>query len=55
MRGEFGRWIGIFGASLNMILMLLWLPGAPFLALAFFGIGILVVYGLLAYGGRKGA
>ena len=54
-RGEFGRWIGVIGASLNMILMLLWLPGAPFLALAIFGIDILVVYGLLAYGGRQGA
>ena len=54
-RGEFGRWIGIIGASLNMILMLLWLPGAPFLSLAIFGIDILVVYGLLAYGGRQHA
>ncbi len=54
-RGEFGRWIGVIGASLNMILMLLWLPGAPFLSLAIFGIDILVVYGLLAYGGRRSA
>ena len=54
-RGGFGRAVGIIGASLNMILMLLWLPGAPFLALAIFGIDILVVYGLLASGGRQGA
>jgi hypothetical protein len=54
-RGEFGRWVGIIGASLNMILMLLWLPGAPFLALAIFGLDILVVYGLLAYGGHQEA
>ncbi|MFN8160447.1 MAG: hypothetical protein U0R52_05315 [Solirubrobacterales bacterium] len=53
--GEFGRWIGIIGASLNMILMLIWLPGAPFLSLAIFGIDILVIYGLLAYGGRQTA
>ena len=38
-----------------MILMLLWLPGTPFLALAVFGIDILVIYGLLAYGGRQEA
>jgi hypothetical protein len=54
-RREFGRWIGVISASLNMILMLLWLPGSPFLALAVFGIDILVIYGLLTYGGRRQA
>ena len=54
-RHEFGRWVGVISASLNMILMLLWLPGSPFLALAVFGIDILVIYGLLAYGGRQEA
>ena len=49
---EWGRWVGIFSASVNAILMLLFLPGLPFLALALFTLDILVIYGLIAYGGR---
>ena len=53
--GEFGRWIGILSAAANMIVALLWLPGAPFLALSVFGVDILIIYGLLVYGGRQNA
>ena len=52
---EWGRWVGVLSASVNSILMLLYLPAFPFLALALFTIDILVIYGLIAYGGRRNA
>ena len=53
--GEFGRWIGIIVASLNALAQLLSMPNAfPFWALTMFTIDILIIYGLVAYGGRQG-
>jgi hypothetical protein len=49
---EWGRWVGVFSAGANAILMLLYLPAFPFFALAIFTIDILVIYGLIAHGGR---
>jgi uncharacterized membrane protein (DUF2068 family) len=51
--GEFGRWIGIFGASLSAISALLSMPGFPLWSVCVFGIDILIIYGLVAYGGRQ--
>ena len=44
--GEFGRWFGIFIASLNAIGALLALPAAPFWSLAVFALAIIVIYKL---------
>lgn len=52
---EFGRWIGVISAGLNSIVMLMFIPAYPFGALAVFAIDILVIYGLVVYGGRPGA
>jgi hypothetical protein len=52
--GEFGRWIGIVGAGVGMVAALLSLPGYPLYSLAVFGIDLLVLYGLAAYGGSQG-
>jgi hypothetical protein len=51
---EFGRFIGILSASLGAIGALLSIPGFPLWSLAVFGLDILVIYGLVAYGGRQG-
>jgi hypothetical protein len=51
----FGRWIGIVSAGCNAIAQLLVLPGAPFLAVSLVAIDVLVIYGLVAYGGRRQA
>jgi Short repeat of unknown function (DUF308) len=51
---EWGRWIGILTASVNAIVQLIFIPAYPFGSLAMFAIDILVVYGLVAYGGRQG-
>lgn len=51
--GQFGRWIGIIGASLSAIGALLSIPGYPFWSLAIFGLDLLIIYGLSAYGGQR--
>ena len=51
--GQFGRWIGIFGASLSAVGALLSIPGYPFWSLAVFGIDLLIIYGLTVYGGQR--
>jgi hypothetical protein len=49
---QFGRWFGIMFASLSAIAALLSLPAYPFWSLAIFSLDILIVYGLVAYGGQ---
>jgi hypothetical protein len=51
--GEFGRWIGIFGATLSAIGALLSIPAYPLWSLAIFGVDLLIIYGLAAYGGQS--
>lgn len=51
---EWGRWVGVATAGINAIMQLVFLPASPFLSLAIFAVDILIVYGLLAYGGRRG-
>ena len=45
--GEFGRWFGIFIASLNAIGSLLALPAYPLWSLAIFALAIIVIYKLV--------
>ncbi len=51
---EWGRWVGILTAGVNAIVQLIFIPAYPFLSLAIFAVDILIVYGLVAYGGRRG-
>jgi hypothetical protein len=51
---EWGRWVGVLTAGVNAIAQLIFLPAYPFLSLALFAVDILIIYGLLAYAGRKG-
>jgi hypothetical protein len=51
--GQFGRWIGILGASLSAIAALLSIPAYPLWSLAIFGLDLLIIYGLSAYGGQR--
>ncbi len=50
--GEFGRWIGIFGASISAIGALLSIPGYPLWSVCVFFVDVLIIYGLAAYGGQ---
>jgi hypothetical protein len=53
MGSEIGRWVGILSAAGNAVVQMLVLPASPFLALTLFTVDILVIYGLVAYGGRQ--
>lgn len=50
---EWGRWLGVLSAGVNAIVQLLFIPSYPFASLAVFSIDILVIYGLVAYGGHR--
>ena len=52
---SWGRWLGVACASVNAILQMLWIPAQPVLALTILTMDIIVIYGLLAYGGRRKA
>jgi hypothetical protein len=49
-RNQFARWTGIGVLALNAIAQMLFLPGAPFLALSLLAMDILAIYGLAAHG-----
>jgi hypothetical protein len=44
--GEYGRWFGIFIASLNAIAALMTIPGSPFWSLAVFALAVIVIHKL---------
>ncbi len=44
--GGFGRWVGIFAASLSAISALLSIPAYPFWALCIFALAIIIIYEL---------
>ena len=39
-------------AGINAVIQLLYLPAYPWLSLAIFAVDVLVIYGLVAYGGK---
>jgi hypothetical protein len=49
------RWFGVACASANAILQMLWIPAYPVLAMTILTLDVIVIYGLLAYGGRRRA
>jgi hypothetical protein len=52
---SWGRWVGVVSAGLNGIAQLLFLPAYPLLALALFSVDIIIIYALIAHGGRRAA
>jgi hypothetical protein len=50
---QFGRWLGVLLAATGAVVHMLFLPASPFAALALFVLDILIVYGLVAHGGRR--
>ena len=47
------RWVGVGLAALNAIVQLLVIDAYPFWSLAMFSLDILVIYALVAYGGKR--
>jgi hypothetical protein len=53
VKNQVARWVGVAFAFLNAIAQLLMIPSYPFWSLTLFTIDILIMYGLIAYGGRS--
>ncbi len=53
-RSQWGRWAGVFIAGLNAIAVLADMQAYPWWSLALFFLDLLIIYGLVAYGGRQG-
>jgi len=51
-RNGFSRWMGVLFASLNAFVQLLMMPAFPLWSLALFTVDLLIIYGLITYGGR---
>jgi hypothetical protein len=51
-RSPFGRVIGVGSASISAVAILFFSNAFPFVAFGIFIIDLLVIYGLVAYGGR---
>jgi hypothetical protein len=47
------RWFGIFAASLNAIGQLFYMDANPWWGIAMFAVDVLIVYGLVVYGGQR--
>ena len=52
---QFSRWIGIIAGAIIAISAVWWLPYYPVWSLLYIAMGILVIYGLVVYGGRQPA
>jgi magnesium-transporting ATPase (P-type) len=51
-QAQWARWTGVFIAGLSAIAQLMFIAAFPFLSVAVFTLDILVIYGLICYGGR---
>jgi hypothetical protein len=51
-RSQFARWIGIIAGAVLAISAFWWMPYYPVWSLTYVMIGVFVVYGLAAHGGR---
>ena len=50
---EWGRWLGIIAAGLNMLVQFVAISSHPFLSIMIFFIDVIIVWGLLTYGGKN--
>jgi hypothetical protein len=50
---EWGRWLGVGAALLNAIGQLYFMPAYPLWATLMFAVDVIIVYGLVVYGGKQ--
>ena len=50
---EFARWFGIVAAGVGSVASMWWMPYYPVWSFAYIALGLLVIYALAAYGGRR--
>jgi hypothetical protein len=49
----YGRWVGTISASLNIVAQLFLMAAFPLWSMTLIGLDVLVIYGLVVYGGKK--
>jgi hypothetical protein len=52
-RSQVARWVGVFAGAVAAISAIWWIPYYPIWSLAYIGVGGLVIYALVVYGGRE--
>jgi hypothetical protein len=52
VKNQFARWLGVASAFFNALAQMLMIQAYPFWSLALLSLDILVLYGLVVYGGR---
>jgi hypothetical protein len=52
-RSQLARWIGVFAGAVGAISAIWWIAYYPIWSLVYIGVAMLVIYALLAYGGRE--
>jgi hypothetical protein len=50
---EFGRWLGVGAAFINAIGQMYFLPAYPLWATMMFAVDVIIIYGLVVYGGKQ--
>ena len=51
-RSQIGRWLGVAAGAIGAISAIWWMPYYPIWSLTYIALGIVVVFSLVAYGGR---
>jgi hypothetical protein len=51
-RSQIARWVGVVAGAIAAISAVWWMPYYPIWSLTYIGLGIAVIYALVAYGGR---
>ncbi|HEY2297038.1 MAG TPA: hypothetical protein VGH43_04880 [Jatrophihabitans sp.] len=52
---QLARWVGVAGAAIGAFTAIWWMPFYPVWSLVYVGLGVMVIYGLVAHGGRSEA
>jgi hypothetical protein len=52
-RSQVSRWIGVFAGAVAAISAIWWMPYYPIWSLTYIGVGIFVIYALVAHGSRE--
>jgi hypothetical protein len=53
LRAQWARWVGVTAASISLVLMFFWVVAFPIAALTIMLLDAMVLYALIAYGGRQ--
>ena len=53
VQSQIARWIGVFAGAVAAISAIWWMPYYPIWSLTYIGIGVFVIYALVAHGDRE--